>query len=48
MDQAILDPCKRRYKIKFLALIHIIIENEEVDKTVPDILKAVTIKYVVY
>ena len=46
MDQAILDPCKRRYKRKLLA--HIILENESADKPVPEILKAITMKDVVY
>ena len=46
MDQAILDPCKRRYKRKLLA--HIILENESADKPVPEILKAIPMKDVVY
>eukprot|EP00117_Sycon_ciliatum_P016527 scpid93245/ scgid15916/ Jerky protein homolog-like; Human homolog of mouse jerky gene protein len=46
MDQAVLDPCKRCYKRKLLA--HIILENDSIDKSVPDILKAVTMKDVVY
>ncbi len=45
MDQAVLDPCKWRYKRKLLA--RIVLENEE-DKPVPTILKAITIKDVVY
>ena len=46
MDQAVLDPCKHRYKRKLLA--HIILENESADKSVPEILKAITMKDVVY
>lgn len=46
MDQAVLDPCKRRYKRKSLA--NIILENDSTDKPVPDILKAVRMKEVVY
>ena len=46
MDQAVLDPCKRHYKKKLLA--HIILENESADRSVPDILKAITMKNVVY
>jgi len=46
MDEAVLDPCKHRFKRKCLA--HIIIENEAADKTVLEILKAITIKDVVY
>ena len=46
MDQAVLDPCKGRYKRKLLA--HIILENESTDKPVPEILKAITMKDVVY
>ena len=46
MDQGVLDPCKRRYKRKLLA--HIILENESEDKPVPDILKAINMKHVVY
>ena len=46
MDQAVLDLCKRRYKRKLLA--HIILENESTDKPVPEILKAITMKDVVY
>ena len=42
MDQAVLDPCKRRYKRKLLA--HIILQNESADKSVPEILKAITMK----
>ena len=38
MDQAVLDPCKHRYKRKLLA--HVILENESADKSVPEILKA--------
>ena len=46
MDQAVLDPCKRRYKRKLL--LHIILEDESEDKSVPEILKSVTMKDVVY
>ena len=46
MDQAILDPCKRRYKRKLLA--QIILENESADKPVPEILKAITMTDMVY
>ena len=46
MDQALLDLCKRCYKRKLLA--HIILENESADKPVPEILKAITMKDVVY
>ena len=40
MDQAILNSCKRRYKRKLLA--HTILEDESTDKSVPEILKAIT------
>ena len=40
MDQAILNSCKRRYKRKLLA--HTILEDESIDKSVPEILKAIT------
>ena len=46
MDQGVLDPCKRRYKRKLLG--HIILENESDEKSVPDILKGITMKDVVY
>lgn len=46
MDQGVLEPCKRRYKRKLLR--HIILENDSEDKSVPDILKAITMKDVVY
>ena len=46
MDQAVLDTCKRHYKRKLLT--HIILENESADKSVPEILKAITTKDVVY
>lgn len=46
MDQGVLDPCKQRYKKKLLS--HIILENESADKSVPDILKGITIKSVVH
>ena len=46
MDQGILDSCKCRYKRKLLA--HIILENESADKPVPEILKSITMKDVVY
>ena len=42
MDQGILEAFKRRYK-KYL-LRHIILENDTSSKTVPEILKAITIK----
>ena len=46
MDQAVLDPRKHWYKGKLLA--HILLENESTDKPVPEILKAITMKDVVY
>ena len=46
MYQGVLDPMKKRYKRKLLA--HIIIENESSDLSVPDILRKVTMKDVVY
>ena len=46
MDQGVLDPCKRRYKRKLLG--HIILENESDEKSVPVILKGITMKDVVY
>ena len=46
MDHGVLDPCKTRYKRKLLA--HITLENESEDKSVPDILKGLTMKDVVY
>lgn len=46
MDQGVLEPCKRRYKRKLLG--HIILENESEDKSVPDILKSIMMKDVVY
>ena len=46
MDQGVLDPCKRRYKRKLLR--HIVLENESADESLPDILKKVTLKNVIY
>ena len=46
MDQAVLDPCKRRYKRKLPT--HIILNNNLADKSIPEILKAITIQDVVY
>jgi hypothetical protein len=46
MDQSVLDPLKKRYKRKLLS--HIIMENESPDLSVPDILKKVSLKDVVY
>ena len=46
MDQGVLEPLKRRYKRKLLS--HIILENEFPDSSVPDLLKKVTMKDVVY
>ena len=46
MDQAVIVPCKRQYKKKFLA--HIILENDPADKFVPEILKTITMKDIVY
>lgn len=46
MDQGVLDPCKRRYKKKLLH--HIILENESEAKTVPEILKEINMKDVVF
>ena len=46
MDQGVLDPCKKRYKRKLLS--HIIMENESPHLSVPEILKKVTLKDVVY
>ena len=45
MDQALFDPCKHRYKRKPLAHI---LEDESTDMSVPEILKDITIKDVVY
>ena len=44
MDQGVLEPLKRQYKRKLLS--HIIMENE--DSSVPELLKSVTMKDVVY
>lgn len=44
IDQGVLDPCKRRYKL----LSQIVLEEESEDKSVPELLKAVTMKDVVY
>ena len=41
-DQAVIVPCKCQYKKKFLA--HIILENDSADKSVPEILKTITMK----
>ena len=46
MDQAVLDPLKRRYKKHLLR--HIILENESSSLSITDILKNVTIKNAVY
>ena len=46
MDQGVLEPLKRRYKRKLL--LHIIMENETPDSSVPELLKMVTMKDVVY
>jgi len=46
MDQGVLDPCKRRYKRKLLS--HVILENESENKSVPEILKGINMKLVVY
>lgn len=46
MDQAVLDQCKRCYKRELIS--HIILEDESEDKSVPNILKSVTMKNVVY
>ena len=46
MDQGVLEPLKRWYKRKLLS--HNILENESPDSSVPDLLKKVTMKDVVY
>ena len=46
MDQAVLDPLKRRYKKRLLR--HIILENESSSLSIPDILKNVTINHAIY
>ena len=46
MDQAVLDPLKKRYKRRLLH--HLIIENESSELSVPEILKTITLKDVVY
>ena len=46
MDQGVLGPLKRRYKHKLL--LHIIMENENPDSSLPELLKMVTMKDVVY
>ena len=46
MDKAVFEPCKCQYKRKLLA--HVIMENESTNKSVPEILKAITMKHVVY
>lgn len=46
MDQGILEACKKRYKRKLLW--HVLSENESGDVTVPQILKQVNVKHVVY
>ncbi len=44
MDQGILEPLKNRYKKCLLR--HLIIENESSSLTIPEILKKITLKYV--
>ena len=46
MDQGILESCKRRFKRKLLW--HVLTENESSNMSVPDILKKVNMKDVVY
>jgi len=46
MDQGILEPLKKRYKKRLLQ--HLIIENESSSLTIPEVLKQITIKDVVY
>ena len=46
MDQAVLNPLKRRYKKRLLR--HIILENESSSLSIPDILKNVTINHAIY
>ncbi len=46
MDQGILEPLKNRYKKHLLQ--HLIIENESSSLTIPEVLKQITIKDVVY
>ncbi len=46
MDQGILEPLKNRYKKRLLQ--HLIIENESSSLTIPEVLKQITIKDVVY
>ena len=46
MDQAVLDPLNKRYKRRLLH--NLIIENELSELSVPEILKTITLKDVVY
>lgn len=46
LDQGVLDPSKRRYKKKLLS--HVILESKSEDKSVPEVLKGINMKHVVY